>query len=918
MRQRDPQSFKSSTGRSLKSLTVPTLLGLLCFLVYNANFRQIGAGDTLPARFLPLILWQKGTFDFQKDARLVAHGHSMLSERNRPANADSKVAFFEPWAYWTIRTREHRLASLYPVVTPLLVTPLYLPAYLWLNEHGWHQPEVGRVAELMEKLSASLIASITVVLLYLLFRREGIRWSLVLALAFAFGTNNWMISSQALWQHGTGALLIVLALLLLNVPASAMRHAWLGAVCVLIAANRPPDGLIAVAIGLYVMVSRGRDSWWLLIGGAVPLAALLCYNLGFVGHLAGGYAIAQPEYKTFFQTDWSGVPGLLISPARGLLVFSPLFLFLPLGLMLRWRSAASRGLALALGCGVAAQLLLYAQADWRAGESWGPRWLTDILPVLMWMLAPAPSVLRPLARGLFAIAVMASAGVQTVGAFWYTKTSDDLIFAGDSASMRGAWALQNTPFLTELRHPPACAELLRDARGSIDLVGQSRLNGTTGMPTLENGAVIEGWALTGGRTPAQMLAMIDGVVIGSTTQFLTRVDVNEALRTDAPSGWRVYANLLGVTPGKRTLQLAVRIAPRSDIRIACELRVMVVAPPSPATIAPMMPLKPASEADLNDMAARAALLLRERQNEQGYWLTSFTNDLRYEAPQQEMNTFLTSMLVDLLAPIAEQRGLNPLLQRARRHLAAQIESNGLVRYHGLPDGPTIGTQGIIITPDSDDTALAWRLAGPGASDPRLKGMLDELARYRDARGLYRTWLAPQKDYQGLDPGFDPNPADITIQMHVYLMLRDLDPPAAAKLCKALERSHADGDIWIYYSKAPLIPYLRSAELQQLGCAIPLPAERLALAADGQEVWSEAARLFVETSTSQDAKVRQAARHLLARLGGDDFALLRRSPPLLYHNDLTATVKRYYWSEDFGFAFWLRLHEAVLQTDGSKP
>ena len=50
------------------------------------------------------------------------------------------------------------------------------------------------------------------------------------------------------------------------------------------------------------------------------------------------------------------------------------------------------------------------------------------------------------------------------------------------------------------------------------------------------------------------------------------------------------------------------------------------------------------------------------------------------------------------------------------------------------------------------------------------------------------------------------------------------------------------------------------------------------------------------------------------LGGavarDDFAGLRLTPPLLYHNDLTASVSRYYWSEDFGYLLWLRLYEKV--------
>jgi hypothetical protein len=92
-----PDCISPSSGRSLRlylpSLRAPLLLGLLCFVVYNANLRQIGAGDTVPARYLPLILWHYGTFDLDTNARLVAHGHPMIADRNRPAGAD-KVTYF--------------------------------------------------------------------------------------------------------------------------------------------------------------------------------------------------------------------------------------------------------------------------------------------------------------------------------------------------------------------------------------------------------------------------------------------------------------------------------------------------------------------------------------------------------------------------------------------------------------------------------------------------------------------------------------------------------------------------------------------------------------------------------------------------------------------------------------------------------
>jgi hypothetical protein len=396
-------------------------------------------------------------------------------------------------------------------------------------------------------------------------------------------------------------------------------------------------------------------------------------------------------------------------------------------------------------------------------------------------------------------------------------------------------------------------------------------------------------------------------MIGSTGIFVPRVDVNQVMHTTSPSGWRVSANTWGVSRGERVLQLAVRIEPKSDIRIVREQRVFVITQ------------KSSPEPALDGMAARAASLLREHQSEYGFWLTSHTKEPRYETPHLEMNTFLTSMLVDLLSPVARQRELDDVVERARQHLAAQIESNGLVRYHGAPNGPTIGKLGCVITPDADDTALVWRIAGPGAGDPRLQPMLEELARYRVASGLYRTWLAPQKQYRCIDPGSDPNPTDIAIQLHMYLMLRELDPPAAQTLCNALQRSFSDENIWVYYSKAPLIPYLRSAELRQLGCTIPLPTERLALPVAGQETWGDAVRLLVAIASSPDDDTRQAIRTWLAHTGSDDFAQLRHSPPLLYHNDLSAKVRRFYWSDDFGYALWLRLYEAVgIETQLQQP
>jgi len=280
-----------------------------------------------------------------------------------------------------------------------------------------------------------------------------------------------------------------------------------------------------------------------------------------------------------------------------------------------------------------------------------------------------------------------------------------------------------------------------------------------------------------------------------------------------------------------------------------------------------------------------------------------------------MNTFLTALLVDLLDPLAAASGLEETLQRARRHLTSQIESGGLVRYHGRPDGPGIGTLGCAITPDTDNTALVWRLA-PAHDRERLTAALATIDRYRTREGLYRTWLAPREAYRCLDPGSDPNPADIAIQMHLLLLLSEVRPPGGRALCGALRPLVDQDRVWVYYRKTPLVPILRLPDLRRAGCALELPEARMRTDIAGQQIWVSVVRLLAAGTAGGSPPDATLMRAVLRELARDDFALIRMNPPLLYHNDLTATVSRYYWSEDAGYALWLRLHDEYEHSPGA--
>ncbi|GAA0708493.1 hypothetical protein [Dokdonella soli] len=311
--------------------------------------------------------------------------------------------------------------------------------------------------------------------------------------------------------------------------------------------------------------------------------------------------------------------------------------------------------------------------------------------------------------------------------------------------------------------------------------------------------------------------------------------------------------------------------------------------------------------ELANAARWAAKVLAERQQGPGYWLTSYTDDARFEQPHQEMNTFTNAIMVDIAGPVAEAAGIAGLLAHARDFLASQIEAGGLVRYHGRPDAPTIGKLGCAITPDADDTALIWRIA-PGARRELLPTALATLNRFRTADGLYKTWLAPQDRYECIDPGKDPNPADIGIQMHVLMLLAQVAPPAAHALCRALSQESTNESVWVYYRAAPLIPLLRLTDLQKAGCSLQLPRSRQQTTVPGQEVWVEAAQLLRRMeSTEATSAVHSKAADLLRKLAANEFSLVAHAPPLLYHNDFSAHVRRFYWSEDVGYALWLRLY-----------
>lgn len=870
-------------------------LGILAFLVFNANGRLISAADTYAARHLPFSILEHQSLLLEPVSTQVALGRMPPTTRGEDGSA-----------FWMTRGREGQLISKYPLVVPLAVTPLYLPAVHFLENSNADPQLRDKVARVMEKLSASLIAAASVAMMYLLLRRRTeVTTACLLSVAYAFGTTTWVISSQALWMHGLAQLLVVSTMWLITGPSSLPRVALAGFTCALIAANRPPDAILAAALGLYgLQWSQKRWPWFIGVG-AIPIILTVTYNLGTAGHLAGAYAL-NVNPGDFNEDILEGVAGLLLSPMRGLFVYSPFLLFVPILIHHVIREQRYRNLTIALCVAIVVQIVGYAMVDWRQGISWGSRWLTDMLPLLMWMLPPIIASLSKVGRLIFLVSCTLSIAIQAIGAFWYTGVTDTAaLTANVEDRMNPMWNIRNAAFLAELDHPRVAGDLFVILRGNIDQVDliDKIVRDKAGGENMSLHLDVAGWSLVDHQTPQDVAVLINGKEVGGTGHFFTRDDVVKAMGSANPAGWRLSLPIEELPPGEHKLAVVVRAYPGSEVRLLQQRTF---------DISEDMASDP-RERFLRHSSQVAVDRVVSNLQSGDRWLTSFTDSRRFLNNQVELNTYLNAVMLDVTEPLKGSVSLTAARERVRNFLKTQIEDGGLVRYHGRPDAPTIGVLGCAITPDSDDTALAWRLA-PTADRSSLASALETMGRYRTPDGLYRTWLAPRDQYECLDPGADPNPADIGIQMHIYMLLAQERPTAARALCAAMKRRIDDDRIWVYYARSPLLVLMRGADLAREGCDLAIPASRLLTDVPGQQVWLQLIGILNQLDTEQHPPTAQSiitAKALLHQIAANDFRLLSSAPPMLYHNDLTGTVSRYYWSKDVGYALWLRLHQQVF-------
>jgi hypothetical protein len=393
------------------------ILFILIYIIYNTVSRMTMSGDTNPAAFLPLalILHQTVYFDTFVGAGL-----------------GPSVAYAFPLV-------NGHYVSLFPIVTPVLITPVYFVSYVLYTVFSVPFDTTGIMV--LAKTSATIIAALSCVFVYLagkeLFSKKI---ALLTALVYAFATSTWSVSSQALWQHGTVELLLILMIYLViknERERSRKTIIFMGLLTGLFLFNRPPDAVLLLPIIGYVILYERQNLPVYAISAAATGLPFLVYNLSIFGNVFGGYQ-QNLGFFTFSFDSIGNFFGLIIAPNVGLLIFSPVLVLSVFG-YLRLNSISPeriRQVLFVFGPVIILEILVYSFFGlWESSVaySYGQRFLTGFVPVLAiffgivlneFFIAEPKTFRTRIFQSFIILLIVSSVIIQVIGVFLYPLLPD--------------------------------------------------------------------------------------------------------------------------------------------------------------------------------------------------------------------------------------------------------------------------------------------------------------------------------------------------------------------------------------------------------------------------------------------------------------------------------------------------------------
>lgn len=439
---------RNFTFKSPRSIALLLFLGLV--VAYHANWTEMVEGDTFatismpyhfmrtgelsfdPERFPSMFKWRSKSPLYERDDYSVRRWTDHIGENRASEWRQSGHLTFNGPRYFVVESPLRRVyvntfgpmpaMFLLPIAALISVVDDKVADKLWL-----------KLA--IAKVTASmLIAGCAVLIFFIALRYLTKGRALLVALAYGLGSCVWAISSQTIWQQTINQFLLLLGawffLGAIHRPGiAALTGFILGAAT---ASRVTAIAMFACVFGYLVLYQRRSCLWFVL--GAWPVPALIgIYNWYYfgspltfaqelVGHMLATEKTGSPE---LWQTPlWKGLLGLLVSPSRGLLVFSPFFALTFWGIVRIWRDTrfhAQRPLTIATLLMMGIQCRWF---DWWGGWAYGYRPWLDVMPFLALFLTPViPTITATRVRqAACALALGWGVFVQALGAFSYDRS----------------------------------------------------------------------------------------------------------------------------------------------------------------------------------------------------------------------------------------------------------------------------------------------------------------------------------------------------------------------------------------------------------------------------------------------------------------------------------------------------------------
>ncbi len=326
---------------------------------------------------------------------------------------------------------------------------------------GAEPRDIGAWAYLDKAVATSLVVLAALATFAATRRITGDGAALLATFAAVAGTSLATVASQRTWQHPLGVAAVAIAWLW--IVRGREDDSWLaraGLPLALAIIVRYPLAVIWLACLAYVVLTHRRVVLPYLLWSAGPLLFLAIYtSVVFGSPVANSYGPQLWQWASLI-----GLPGNLISPSRGLLVFSP---FLAAGLWAIGRQAWRRDplwlFALASFVGMWLAHGLYI--GWWGGWSYGNRYFLEVVPILASGVALAWREAGERWRYVLGASIVFAVVIQVAGLlayyhFWNGVNWDDArVQVDDADAERQMWDLVDPQWWWTIRAAVATADV---------------------------------------------------------------------------------------------------------------------------------------------------------------------------------------------------------------------------------------------------------------------------------------------------------------------------------------------------------------------------------------------------------------------------------------------------------------------------